>query len=623
MCGIAGVVSSRASRAAVERQLGCLEHRGPDSSGVFDGRGCVLGQTRLAIIDLVRGDPPLTNEDGTICASLNGEVYNYQDLQAALRSTGHVLSSDCDTEVIAHLAETHSPVELARALDGMFAFAVWDERAGRLILGRDRMGKKPLYYFRSPTSFVFGSEIKALLAHPDVTSDPNPNALSSFLTFGYVSSPQTFYEGIVSVPPGSVLVVDRDLRVEIMKYWSPPLPGGNGTVHLDIDEAAAEERVRTLFDAAVRRRLVADVPVGAFLSGGIDSSAVVASMARSMSEPVRTFTIGFDGVDGFDERRYASLIARRFKTDHTEFVVRPDAVDLIERLVWHYDQPFGDSSAIPTFLLSDLTRQHVTVALAGDGGDEIFGGYERFAAAMWMERYRRMPQPLRSSVRSAAAKVPPSAFRNRAASLQRFVGASDAETIDAYKGWVGVASTTVRDDLVRAPSSWAESNYRELWERTRGADLLGRLVHLNLSTYLLDDLLPKVDRMSMAHGLEVRAPFLDTQLVEFALRLPSRSHIRGITLKRLLKRAMTGVLPDEILGRRKKGFGVPLDHWFRGSLRPYVESNLAVAGARVGSFLDAQRVRSLVREHTSGAADHGHLLWSLLTLEVFLRKQDW
>ena len=623
MCGIAGVLGSGASRAVVESQLKCLEHRGPDSSGVFEGRGCVLGQTRLAIIDLVRGDPPLTNEHGSICAALNGELYNYRTLQAELRKQGHRFKSECDTEVIAHLAEHDDPVSLARSLDGMFAFAVWDETRRQLMLARDRVGKKPLYYFATGGTLVFASEIKALLEHPDVPVRLNEDAIAAYLAFGYVPTPSTFFEGIHSVLPGHVLVADEHARFEQRRFWEPPLPGANGTSRLDLDEASAARLVRDQLESAVKKRLVADVPIGAFLSGGIDSSAVVALMSRALEVPVRTFTIGFDGAPEYDERPHAARVARQFGTDHTEFVVRPEALDLVERLVWHYDQPFGDSSAVPTYLLSELTKRHVTVALAGDGGDEIFAGYERFAAATWLQRYQRLPTLVRSGVRRVADAFPPTAFRGRVGSLRRFTSVANLETIDAYATWVGITRSSLRGELLHRSARPADSDYVALWETTRGAHLLDRLLHLNLKTYLVDDLLPKVDRMSMAHGLEVRSPFLDTELIELALRLPPELRIQGTNLKHLLKVAMRDLLPPEILKRRKRGFGVPLDHWFREDLRGYVRGRLASPQARVAAHLDGHVIRRVVAEHERGVADHRHLLWSLLTLEVFLEKRDW
>src|SRR4051794_33433170 len=395
MCGIAGFVQPEpgVALADIEAQLGCLSHRGPDAAGQVGGGRGVVGQTRLAIINLVTGDPPIANEDGTVGVALNGEIYNFRRLRAELEREGHVFASSGDTEVIAHLAEGSSPVELARKLDGMFAFAVWDERRERLVVGRDRMGKKPIYYWAAGGRLVFGSEIKSVLAHPAVPRRLDPSAIPAYLTFGYVPTPRTFFQGIRSIPPAHVLVCEPGGEPRLERYWEPPLPGVDGVSAADVSLDEAAEEVRSLLADAVERRLVSDVPLGAFLSGGIDSSAVVGLMAGVMDRPVKTFTIGFDDHEGYDERSYAELASRRFATEHTAFEVRPDAVELVERLVWHYDQPFGDSSAVPTFVLSELTRGHVTVALAGDGGDELFAGYERFAAGGGARRHRPPAPP--------------------------------------------------------------------------------------------------------------------------------------------------------------------------------------------------------------------------------------
>ncbi len=624
MCGIAGAAdwTDAEQGHAVERQLDCLDHRGPDSRGVHARPGAAIGQTRLAVIDLVTGDPPIAGEDDAVGVCLNGEIYNYRSLADELRRKGHCLRTQGDTEVIAHLAEDLEPLEVARRLDGMFAFAVWDEPRRRLVLGRDRFGKKPLYYWSEGRRFVFGSEIKSVLAHPWVTAELDPDAIPAYLTFGYVPTPRTFFRGVRSVRPGHVIVVeDGDLREA--PYWEPRIPGTDGVSPVDasLDECASQ--VLALLRAAVDRRLVADVPLGAFLSGGVDSSAVVALMAGLQSRPVHTFTIGFEDNEGFDERPYARTVAERFGTDHVEFVVKPDAVELVERLVWHHDQPFGDSSAIPTFLLSELTRQHVTVALSGDGGDEIFAGYERFAAAGALTRYQSLPRPVRQSIAKVATRVPASAMGGRGAGLRRFMARSELGVLDAYLAWVSPVPGEVGEMLLSGSSPWAREDYRRIWDGSHGGALLSRLLDLNLRTYLLDDLLPKVDRMSMAHALEVRSPFLDRELVEFALRIPPPMQARGMAGKRVLKRALKDLVPDEVLHRRKKGFGVPLDRWFRTDLRSYLEAMLGSPDGRVRAHLPEPAVDRMLGEHMTGTANHRDALWALLTLEVFLRNREW
>lgn len=623
MCGIAGYIQRRgeASSEFVERQLRLLDHRGPDAQGVFAGGSGAIGQTRLSIIDLHTGDPPISNEDGAIGCVLNGEIYNFRSLGDQLRSEGHTLQTSGDTEVLCHLAEAKDPESLAASLHGMYAFAIWDQRTRRLTLGRDRLGKKPLYYWSDGMTFVFASEIKALLAHPAVPKRLDTDVLPAYLGFGYVPTPRTFFEGVRSVPPGHIVTVDADLVVRLHRYWTPPLRRGEPPRSLSRRDIATEVRAR--LQQAVEKRLVADVPLGAFLSGGVDSSAIVAAMTTANSGPVRTFTIGFEGASDFDERSYARLVADRLQTEHTEMVVKPDSVNLIERLVWHNDQPFGDSSAIPTFLLAEMTAAHVKVALAGDGGDEIFAGYRRFVAGLALARLERMPAPMRGALLlplQVVAAAGPSRVRPK---VSRFLDQAWSSMPDGYRSWVGYMSDDLVHDLSCSPDSWAVEDFRRTWAESAGADTLERLLDLNFRTYLLDDLLPKVDRMSMAHGLEVRSPFLDHEFVEFTARLPRSARIGGLTLKRGLKDAMRDELPREILTRPKQGFGVPLGTWFREDLSEYVQSRLGTASASVRGYLDGDTIDRIVHEHSTGATDHTHALWTLLTLEVFLRQHGW
>ncbi len=620
MCGIAGSVGDGAGSVVVEAQLDLLDHRGPDSRGIFERGAACIGQTRLAVIDLVTGDPPITDEEGLVAAVLNGEIYNFSRLRRQLERRGHQLKSEGDTEVLAHLAEDVEPGELCRQLEGMFAFAVWDDRRQRLVLGRDRLGKKPLYYWTGPARFVFASEIKALMAHPWVGRQLQPGAIDAYLTFGYVPSPRTFFAGVKSVPAGHVAVLGADHSLRLERYWEPPaahrMAGGSPS------RAATAAHLRQLLAAAVAKRMVADVPMGAFLSGGVDSSCVVALMAELSAAPVATFTIGFEHGQGFDERPYARMVAKRFSTDHHEFVVRPDATELIESLVFYHDQPFGDSSALPTYLLSQLTRQHVTVALCGDGGDEAFAGYERFAAAVALSWLQHLPRPAREMLASAAGALPASALGGRAPAVRRLLCCRDLPVHRALLSWASYLPLSWRDRLLPGASDWGLEAFDELWATTQGADLVTRLQLVTLASYLLDDLLPKVDRTSMAHGLEVRSPLLDTDVVGYALALPASQKLRGMSLKRALKAAMADDLPTEVLRRPKKGFGLPLAHWFRTDLRSYVEGNLG-AGARVRAHLRPEALDAMVGEHMAGRDDHGHGLWSLLTLECFLRREGW
>lgn len=624
MCGISGFVgSSNGSSTIVDEQLRRLDHRGPDAHGRFECSGAVVAQNRLAIIDLDTGDPPITSEDGAIGVVLNGEIYNFLTLRGELTGAGHTFGSYGDTEVIAHLAEDLDPIEMARRLDGMFAFAVWDSKRERLVLGRDRVGKKPLYYHYADGTFVFASEIKGVLAHPAVPRELEPRAIPAYLTYGYVPTPHTFYAGVVNLAPGHVLVLDAGQPPRVLPYWSAPVVGVDGATQLDLRGETAAKQVRGALERAVQRRLVSDVPLGAFLSGGIDSSAIVAIMAQQTERPVDTFTIGFDDRDGFDERPYARAVARAYRTAHHEEVVHPNAVDLVERLVWHHDQPFGDSSAVPTFLLSEMTRREVTVALSGDGGDELFAGYERFAAALALKQYTRLPAGVQRLAHRALMMLPRQAVRGKVGRVQRFAGPAPLGLPDAYRSWLSIVQEPQRRQMLTAQDDWALQDYRHIWESSAGAETLDRLLNLNLRTYLVDDLLVKADRMSMAHGLEVRSPFLDTELMELALRLAPSTKTRGLSLKRVLRAAVHDLLPSEILTRGKRGFGVPLDRWFREDLASYVSSTLGTSEARVKRHLAAGPIDVMLAEHAGGHLDHGHALWMLLTLEVFLRREEW
>jgi asparagine synthase (glutamine-hydrolysing) len=570
----------------------------------------------LAVIDLVTGDPPITTADGQVAAVLNGEIYNYLDLRRSLQRDGHRFATTGDTEVLAHLAEAMDGVDLANTLEGMFAIAIWDAIRGRLLLIRDRLGKKPLYWAETDTGFVFGSEIKALTAHPSVTNQLDVDAVPAFLHLGYVPTPRTFFDGIRSVPPGCVMTFEPGRPPVTERYWNPPgPPDWRDRAPLSLVEAARQTRdgLRT----AVERRLLADVPLGAFLSGGVDSAAVVGLMAQAMATPVKTFTIGFDDDEGFDERVAAALVATRWETDHTEFVVAPFSPEIIDDLVWHHDQPFGDSSALPTYFLSKLTREHVTVALSGDGGDELFAGYERFLAGTAAARLGRLAPLLGSMLAVLPDRLP------RSASIRRFGTGLRSGMPGAYREWVAYTSSADVGRLVQHDTAWWSEDYRKVWDRTEGAPTLDRLLDLNLRTYLLDDLLPKVDRMSMAHGLEVRSPFLDHHLLELAATFKPNLKVRRTRLKRVLREAVADLVPASNLAAPKRGFGVPLARWFREDLDEFVVARLGSRASRIRSHVRGVAVDELLARHRSGSNDHSHTIWQLLTLETFLRQNGW
>jgi asparagine synthase (glutamine-hydrolysing) len=605
-----------------------LRHRGPDGTGrllrsadgVTRAASVFLGHCRLKIIDLSdAARQPLANEDGTVWVVFNGEIYNFAELRRDAEARGHVFRSRSDTETIVHGYEIFGD-DVVQRLDGMFAFALWDARRQRLLLARDRTGKKPLFYRFDGQRITFASEIKAILACPWTAARVAVDRLPELLTFGYVHAPATLFEGVLQLPPASTITLDQHRLGPPRRYWHLTYHRRHDTDAMTTADAAG--RVRELLADAVARRLVADVPLGALLSGGLDSSIVVSVMAQLRDDPVRTFTIGWLDDASFDERPYAALAARHFRTHHTEFVVRPDAVALMETLVWHHDHPFGDSSAIPTYLISQLARQHVTVALNGDGGDEVFGGYDRFLAALVADR---LPPWLAPIGRAAAAWLPRHhGYYSARRRLERFFDGARGPTEHRFLGWLSVFDPAAVAALLRKElAALVDVNdVREPFMRsaaTGDSSLLHRLLHASFMTYLPDDLHTKMDRMSMAHALETRSPMLDTALVEFVASLPPSLKIRGPRLKYVLRRAFRDRLPPPLLARRKHGFSVPTGHWFRRQLRPYLDDTLLSPTARCRHYLDPRAVRRLVDEHAAGTHEHRHRLWLLLTLEIWLR----
>ncbi len=631
MCGICGFMNLQGQQLEEvigHRMMDLLWHRGPDGEGVLvrdsqapTGRPSIfLGHRRLKIIDLSDvARQPLPNENETVWVIFNGEIYNFRELRDTLRQLGHVFRSRSDTEAIVHAYEAFGE-NFVQRLDGMFTFALWDERRGRLILARDRSGKKPLFYVFDGKRFTFASEIKALLACPWIERGLAPEHIPEYLTFGYVPTPRTLFRDIYQVPPACYVVVDRTGLSGPHRYWKLAYSGDSQRA---VSFTDAARRVRELLTDAVARRMVSDVPLGAFLSGGVDSSIVVGIMSHLTKEPVRTFTIGFTDDLSYDERPHAKVAAQYFGTNHTEFTVRSDAMALMEHLVWHHDQPYGDSSAVPTYLVSKLARQDVTVALNGDGGDEVFAGYERFLAALLAER---LPQVLTPLGRAAARWFPDgqgySSLRRR---MERFFAEDHAPVERRFTGWVSIFGVSALADVLR-PDLQADLSeehlYRSVYqwrEETERFPLLHRLLYLNFMTYLPGDLHVKMDRMSMANSLETRAPLLDTALVEFVASLPPDAKIHRGRMKHILKVAFQDMLPPDLLKRKKHGFGVPVGHWFRHQLRPLVDEMLLSPSARLREYLEQGAIRRLFQEHLQGARDHGHRLWALLTFEQWLR----
>lgn len=604
MCGIAGIVSAAsaapASAACARAMAERLRHRGPDERSVWgapSGR-CALGHARLRVIDPVTGGQPMPNESGSVHAVFNGEIYNFRELRAELERAGHRFRSRSDTEVLVHGYEAWGDA-LPDRLDGMFAFALWDEPRRRLLLARDRPGKKPLFWARAPGIFAFASEIKALLAVPEIRALAalDPDAFPFYLAYGYVPAPRTFHKEIVRLAPATACALEESGELREWHYWRPdftPRP---------ISYAEAKARVRETTRAAVAKRLVADVPLGAFLSGGIDSTIVVGLMSELVEEPVLTFALGFADDPGYDETRYARVAAERFGTRHTDFRVEAHALEQLDALVEAYNEPFGDSSAIPTHIVSELTRRHVTVALTGDGGDELFGGYPRLAALAWSER---VPGWLFRAGSVLAAVLPHRPdFRSLPRRATRFLRAAALPAEERMLRWIGylpeLAGALLRPGVAEGVSREALlAHFRAPLERAARLPPLSRALALNFETYLPEDLLVKADRCSMAHGL------------------PPGHLVRRGMLKRVLKDAFADLLPEPILRRGKMGFGVPLPVWFRTRWKAPFEERVLDPDARMWLWLRREPVEALWRAHQEGRADHGHALWALLTLAVWL-----
>jgi asparagine synthase (glutamine-hydrolysing) len=613
MCGIAGYVGwdrpHDASDADLRRMCGAIVHRGPDDEGRLALPGAALGMRRLSVIDVARGHQPMANEDGTVHVVFNGEIYNHRELHERLARRGHRFRTSSDTETLVHLYEDHG-AGLAEHLRGMFGFAVYDATRRRLVLARDRLGQKPLYYWERDGGLAFASEVRSLREFPGFRADIDPAAVAEYLRLGYVPDPLCIYRGVRKLPPGHVLVWERGggpARVE--RYWSPV------RAEVAIGEADAVAELRRLLSDAVRSHLESEVPLGAFLSGGVDSSAVVAEMARQLDRRVRTFSIGFD-VDAFNEAPHAARVAAAIGTDHTELIVRPDADALVERVVLGFDEPFADSSALPTYLVAELARRHVTVALSGDGGDELFAGYTRYAELLGR---RELPAWARRVLGPAARALPHGAYgRNRLLDLSRALRQRYATTVASP---LAGAEGGVGRDLLPGVGAPIDAPIRDLFASAAGRDLLTQLTLVDLQSYLPGDILTKVDRMTMAVSLEARVPLLDHPLVEFAVSLPSALKLRDGTGKWIFREAIRDLVPPSVLEKPKQGFAVPLAQWFRGPLRYRLDS-LAADDAPVLQFAERGVVSRLCAEHLSGRRDQSGTLWRLLALDLWLRNDD-
>lgn len=622
MCGIHGLL--RLDRrpvdgAAILASMGAItRHRGPDDEGGFVDGEVALGMRRLSIIDLAGGQQPIANEDETVWVVCNGEIYNFRTLRAELQSAGHRFRTGSDTEVIVHAYEEYGDAFVTR-LDGMFGFALWDKRRRRLLVGRDPIGIKPVYYQQSEAQLVFASELKALLQAPGITRSLDPASLGEYLALGYVPQPGTLFAGIRKLPPAHLLIAEEG-RVTLQRYWELPRVIDRHTSCGDF-----VQRIRARLEAAVSEQMVSDVPLGAFLSGGIDSSCVVAFMAKHSSQPVRTYSIGFAGSSGaqlYNELPYARQVAKLFGTDHHEIIVQPDVVALLPKLLWHLDEPMADAAFITTYLVSEFARRDVTVILSGVGGDELFGGYRRYQGEFYRARYRKLPRWLRRGVLAPVARYLPSDRHSRLLNLSRlarsFVLADDLPFDERYRAFVEVFDEEQRRALTAGRSVNADA-LSAAFAAAPADDALAQLMSVDFATQLPDDLLMLTDKMSMATSLECRVPLLDRELVEMAATIPARHKMRGGQLKALLKDALGDVLPRDILYRQKRGFGAPMGAWIKAELAPLLSHVVSRKSVEARGWLEWAPIEQAIELHRNGRADHTDHLLSLMNLELWAR----
>lgn len=596
-----------------------LAHRGPDDSGIYVKDSVALGHRRLSIIDLSTGRQPIYNEDDSMAIVFNGEIYNFEELQRQLEGRGHRFRTRSDTEAILHAYEEWGEESPAR-LRGMFAYAIWDGQRRRLFLARDRIGKKPIYFVDTPKVFLFGSEIKALLTHPDWPREIDPEALTDYLTYLYVPAPKSIFRSVRKLTPGHSLTVDQS-GSRLREYWDLRFRSEEGR-----SEAAWTEELGGRIQESVRIRLKSEVPLGAFLSGGLDSSIVVGSMSRLMDRPVETMSIGFEE-ETYNEIPFAREVARRFATRHHEYIVGTDAAEMLWTLARVYDEPFADSSSLPTFHVSRIARKNVTVALSGDGGDENFAGYRRYVFDVLEQRLRRfLPSSLRQPLFGGIARIYPKGdWLPRPLRAKTLLANLSIGSEEGYFRTMSAFLPETKEMLLRP--EWLErlSGYDSFsvldshFRKAGTTDALSMIQYVDIKTYLPDDILVKVDRASMANALEVRAPLLDHELMEYVATIPSRFKLRGGTGKYILKQVAKGFLSPSLVHRKKMGFSVPLDEWFRGILRPVVMELLLNPKSRVGEYFRPDVVRCLWDEHQSGWRNHGTGLWVLLTLESWHR----
>lgn len=623
MCGIVGAVRISgglgANRFPIRLMARSIHHRGPDDDGFHLEDNVALGMRRLSIIDVDGGQQPLSDESETLWLVCNGEIYNFRELRAELLQKGYRFKTESDCEVILNLYKEYGDA-FTDHLNGMYGFALWDSKRQRLLLGRDRLGVKPLYYALHDGWLIFASEFKAILKVPGFSVSIDPVALEAYLSLGYTPAPMTLVEGIVKLPPASLLTVEGG-KITVCRYWS--LPQG---VDEELDDHDWSSAVRESLERSVRAQMVADVPIGAFLSGGVDSSAVVAFMARQSSEPIRTYSIGFKGKGAesfYNELPYARQVAKQFGTEHKEILVTPDVVKLLPRLIWHMDEPIADSAIVTTFLVAEFAAKDVKVILSGVGGDELFGGYRRYLGEYYAGYYRQLPAWLRTNVLSKVATRLPSDRHSKLLNMSRlvrsFVLSADLSFEERYRRYVEIQSSSRLEDLLVDRPSKHYDALGEAFRESPANDRLQQLMSVDLLTQLPDDLLLLTDKMTMATSLECRVPLLDHELVELAARIPANRRIRGGRLKYMMKKALRGVLSDEILRRPKRGFGAPMGAWIKKQLEPVMRSLLSKDAIERRGMLHWRSVSEAVEEHRTNRADHTDHLLSLMNLEIWCR----
>jgi asparagine synthase (glutamine-hydrolysing) len=621
VCGIYGILQRDGQPVSPElmARMGKLTvHRGPDDEGMHLDGACAIGMRRLSIIDVAGGRQPLSNEDGTLWLVCNGEIYNFRELRRDLEAKGHRFKTGSDSETLIHLYAEHGDGFVER-LNGMFAFALWDARRRRLLVGRDRLGIKPIYLHDDGERIVFASEAKAILALPGLAAELDPAALQSYLQLGYVPAPQSMFRGVEKLPPGSLLVVENGRR-RSRRYWTLP-----AAVDRTPTEREWVERVRARLEESVRMQMVSDVPIGAFLSGGIDSSCVVAFMARHSDRPVKTYSIGFEGGAAesfYNELPFARRIAERFGTDHHEILVRPDVVELLPQLLWHMDEPLADSAFITTYLVSEFAHRDVTVILSGVGGDELFGGYRRYLGDHYLEYLERLPRWLRRGVVGLGEKLPSdrhSPVLNALRLARSFLASADLPFEDRYRSYVEVFPAAAAAQIARANGIERTDRLAAAMRAATSDDPLHRMLIVDAETQLPDDLLMLTDKMSMAVSLECRVPLLDHELVELAAAMPQEVKIRGGRLKHAMKAALEGLLPQDILERGKRGFGTPFGAWLKGELAPVVGELFSKRSIERRGLLRHEAVAQLVADHLANRVDGTDRLLALLNLEIWAR----